>query len=313
MKYLYNNSKFTKEDKVKGCQSPLTYFLDTPILSFANQAKIRIGTIDLFNSIEYDMPIQIGSIVLRDFELFTEKVEFLRSYGTYSFIKANLQLIFIDSQYNPIKYILKDIVFEYIRAENLEYFLNVIIPLLNWGISKHKDIDLILLFSLLLCKKEILADKKDLNHQYPYLSKYFLEKLIIKQNFEFQSRVGRDDYAYEWTHLIINPQRIEEFYFVKLIAKELAEKSFHPMIKLKKNDKNVEISYCSMFDNNAYRDNSREYTEEECNSYKNMLLDKHAEFYNSFWNRFSSLLEEYKSSMTKELNNWDLLSIYEAI
>ena len=85
------------------------------------------------------------------------------------------------------------------------------------------------------------------------------------------------------------------------------------MIKLKKNDENVEISYCSMFDNNAYRDNSREYTEEECNSYKNMLLDKHAEFYNSFWNRFSSLLEEFKSSMTKELNNWDLLSIYEAI
>lgn len=313
MKYLYNNSKFTKEDKVDGSQSPLTYFLDTPILSFTNQAKIRIGTIDLVNSKEYDMPIQIGSVILRDFSLFKEKVKFLRCYGTFSFIKAYLQLIFVDGQYNPIKYILKDVVFEYIRAENLEYFVNVLIPFLNWGISKHKDIDLILLFSLLLCKKEILADKKDLNHHYPYLSKYFLNNLTVKQNFEFQTRVGRDDYAYEWTHLFLTPQSIEEFYFVKQIAKELAEKSFHPMITVKKKDNNIEISYCSMFDNNAYREQSREYTEEECNSYKNMLINKHEEFYNLFWKRFSYILEEFNSSMTPKYNNWGIQSIYESI
>ena len=160
MKYLYNNSKFTIEDKVKGCKSPLTYFLETPALFFAKRAKFRIGTIDLLNSMEYDMPIQIGSVILRDFELFTENVSSLSNLGTYSFIKANLQLLFTNSQYNAIKYILKDVVFEYIRSENLEYFLNVVIPLLNWGISKDKDIDLILLFSLLLCKKEILTEKK---------------------------------------------------------------------------------------------------------------------------------------------------------
>lgn len=34
MKYLYNNSKFTKEDMVKGCQSPLTYFLDCASCDF---------------------------------------------------------------------------------------------------------------------------------------------------------------------------------------------------------------------------------------------------------------------------------------
>ena len=72
MKYLYNNSKFTIEDKVKGCKSPLTYFIEVPALFFAKQAKIRIGTIDLFNSMEYDMPIQIGNIILRDFNLFKE-------------------------------------------------------------------------------------------------------------------------------------------------------------------------------------------------------------------------------------------------
>lgn len=132
MKYLYDNSHFTKEDKVKGCKSPLTFFVEIPGLFFAKQAKIRIGTIDLFNSIEYDMPIQIGSIILRDFDMFTEEVQFLRHYGTYSFIKAHLQLIFVDSQYNPIKYNLKDVAFDYIRTENLDYFLNVVIPLLNW-------------------------------------------------------------------------------------------------------------------------------------------------------------------------------------
>lgn len=313
MKYLYNNSKFTKEDKVTGCKSPLTYFLETPALFFAKRAKIRIGTVDLFNSMEYDMPIQIGSVILRDFELFKEKVDFLRYSGTYSFIKANLQLIFVNSRYNPIKYTLKDVVFEYVRFENLDYFLNVIIPLLNWGISKHKDIDLILLFSLLLCKNEILAEEMDFNHKYPYLSKYFLDKLIVKQNFEFQSRVGRDDHAFEWTHLIISPNRLEEVLFVKLMAKELAEKNFSPMITVKRCCDNIEISYCSMFDNNAYHEQSREYTEEECNRYKKMLIDKHAEFYNTFWNRFSSLLEEYNSSTSKGLNNWDIHSVYEDI
>lgn len=311
MKYLYNNSKFTKEDMVKGCQSPLTYFLDTPILSFANHAKVRIGTIDLVNSREYDMPIQIGNIILRDFELFKEKVEFLRNYGTHSFIKANLQLVFINSQCNPIKYILRDEIFEYVRSENLEYFLNVFIPFINWGISKHKDIDLILLYSILLCKKEILAEKKDLNHQYPYLSKYFLDKLTVKQNFEFQTRVGRDDHAYEWTHLIISPKSSEEFYFVKLMAKELAEKNFDPMITVKKNEDNIKISYCSMFDNNAYREQSREYSVEECDRYKKMLINKHAEFYNSFWEKFSSLLEEYRTHVAKESNNWDIVSVYD--
>lgn len=106
MKYLYNNSKFTIEDKVKGCKSPLTYFLETPALFFVKRVKIRIGTIDLFNSMEYDMPIQIGSVILRDFELFTENARFLRNLGTYNFIKANLQLIFTNSQYNLIKYII---------------------------------------------------------------------------------------------------------------------------------------------------------------------------------------------------------------
>lgn len=313
MKYLYNNSKFTIEDKVKGCKSPLTYFLETPALFFAKRAKIRIGTIDLLNSMEYDMPIQIGSVILRDFELFTENVSSLSNLGTYSFIKANLQLLFTYSQYNAIKYILKDVVFEYIRSENLEYFLNVVIPLLNWGISKDKDIDLILLFSLLLCKKEILTEKKDLNHHYPYLSKYFIDDLTVKQNFEFETRVGRDDHAYEWTHLIVSSERLEEFYFVKLVAKELAEKNFSPMIRVKKSDKDVDISFCSMFDNNAYREQSREYSTEECNSYKNMLKNRHEEFYNTFWNRFSSLLEEYYNSTNKGLNNWDILSVYEDI
>lgn len=314
MKYLYNNSKFTKEDKVTGCKSPLTYFLETPALFFAKRAKIRIGTVDLFNSMEYDMPIQIGSVILRDFELFKEKVDFLRYSGTYSFIKANLQLIFVNSRYNPIKYTLKDVVFEYVRFENLDYFLNVIIPLLNWGISKQKDIDLILLFSLLLCKKDILAEKKDLNHQSPYLSEYFLKKLSVKQNFEFQSRVGRDDYAYEWTHLIISSNHLEEFYFVKLMAKELDEDNFNPAITVEKSGNDFDISFCSMFDNNAYGGcRSREYSTEECNSYKSMLINRHAEFYNTFWNRFSSLLEEYNSSMSKGLNNWDILSVYEDI
>ena len=135
MKYLYNNSKFNKEDKVTGCKSPLTYFLDTPILAFTNQARVRIGTIDLFNYKEYEMPIQMGSVILRDFTLFREDVKFLRHYGTYSFIKANLQLIFINKQYNPIKYILKDVLFEYVRAENLEYFLNVIMAQMKTSVE----------------------------------------------------------------------------------------------------------------------------------------------------------------------------------
>lgn len=311
MKYLYNNSKFTKEDMVKGCQSPLTYFLDIPVLSFANHAKIRIGTIDMVNFKEYDMPIQIGNVIFRDFNLFREKGQFRGNHGTYDFIKANLQLIFINSRYNPIKYILKDIGFEYIRIENWEYFLNVFIPFINWGITKNKDIDLILLFSTLLCKKEILAERKDLNHNHPYLDKFFLDKLTVKQNFKFERRVGRDDYAFEWTHLYITPNSSEEFYFVKLMAKELADEKFDSNISVQKNDDKIEISYCSMFDNNAIREESREYSDEECNRHKKYLINKHAEFYKSFWEKFMSLLEEYRTHISQESNKWNIVSVYD--
>ena len=58
------NSEFIKEDKVKGFQSPLTSFVEIPVLSFSNQAKVKIGTIDLVKSNEYYTPIQLGSAEL---------------------------------------------------------------------------------------------------------------------------------------------------------------------------------------------------------------------------------------------------------
>ena len=64
MKYFYINSEFIKEDKVKGFQSPLTSFVEIPVLSFSNQAKVKIGTIDLVKSNEYYTPIQLGSAEL---------------------------------------------------------------------------------------------------------------------------------------------------------------------------------------------------------------------------------------------------------
>lgn len=313
MKYLYNNLKFTKEDNIDGFRSPLTYYLDIPILSFTNHVKIKSGTIDLVTSKEYDMPIQLGSVILRDFYMFKEKVDWDVNRNTCTFIKVNLQLIFVEDRYNPIKYILKDVKFNYIRVENLEFFLNTIIPLLNWGISKHKEIDLILLFSILLCKKTILSDKKDFNYQCPYMSKYFLDDLTVKQNFEFRSRVGRDDHAYEYTHLIFSSKIIEEYYFIKLLGKELAEGNCFPPITIKKEDDLVEISYHSMFDNNAIYEPSRDYTPEECNAYKKKLIEKHAELYNLFWERFLSLFEEYSSSKAKEQNSYKILSIYDPI
>lgn len=316
MKYFYINSEFIKEDKVKGFQSPLTSFVEIPVLSFSNQAKVKIGTIDLVKSNEYYMPIQLGNIILRNSCVFKENVGFLPgsgNYGFHNFIRTNLQLIFVERQYNPIKYILKDVTFEYVLIENCEYFLNVVIPFLNWGICKHKDVDLILLFSTLLCKKRVVVDGNATNNEPPYFSRYFLDDLIVKQNFKFQSRVGRDDHAYEYTSLIFSPRNVEEYYFVKLMGKELAEGNIYPKIKVKKTEDNVEISYCSMFDDNAFREQSREYTVEECNSYKKELIDKYSELYKSFWEKFLLMSDEYKSSKTKEMYNWDILSIYEQI
>ena len=146
--------------------------------------------------------------------MFKENVGFLPgsgNYGFHNFIRTNLQLIFVERQYNPIKYILKDVTFEYVLIENCEYFLNVVIPFLNWGICKHKDVDLILLFSTLLCKKRVIVDGNATNNEPPYFSRYFLDDLIVKQNFKFQSRVGRDDHAYEYTSLIFSPRNVEEY------------------------------------------------------------------------------------------------------
>ena len=97
------------------------------------------------------------------------------------------------------------------------------------------------------------------------------------------------------------------------MGKELAEGNIYPKIKVKKTEDNVEISYCSMFDDNAFREQSREYTVEECNSYKKELIDKYSELYKSFWEKFLLRSDEYKRSKTKEMYDWDIVSIYEQI
>ena len=198
MKYFYIKSQFIKEDQVQGFSSPITSFVEIPILAFSNHVNVKMGIIDLVKSKEYDMPIQLGNIILRNSCVFKENVGFLPgsgNYGFHNFIRTNLQLIFVDKHYNPIKYILKDVVFEYVLAENFEYFLNVIIPFLNWGVCNNKDMDLILLFSTLLCKKEFLNGGNEINIRTPYLGKYFLDNLNVKQNFKFQNRVGRGRFA----------------------------------------------------------------------------------------------------------------------
>ena len=81
----------------------------------------------MVKSNEYYMPIQLGNIILRNSCVFKENVGFLPrsgNYGFHNFIRTNLQLIFVERQYNPIKYILKDVTFEYVLIENCEYFLN---------------------------------------------------------------------------------------------------------------------------------------------------------------------------------------------
>ena len=314
MKYFYIKSQFIKEDQVQGFSSPITSFVEKPILAFSNHVNVKMGIIDLVKSKEYDMPIQLGNIIFRKLYLFKEKVDFLhRNYGFNNFMCANLQLIFVDKHYNPIKYILKDVVFEYVLAENFEYFLNVIIPFLNWGVCNNKDMDLILLFSTLLCKKEFLNGGNEINIRTPYLDKYFLDNLNVKQNFKFQNRVGRDDHAYEYTSLIFVPHSIEEYYFVKLVGTELAEGSIYPKINVKRTENVVAISYCSMFDDNALREQSREYSVEECNAYKNMLVDKFEELYDSFWKKFLSIFDEYKCYKSKEIDNCGILNINELI
>ena len=296
MKYLYNNSKFIIEDRVKEIPSPLTFFIDIPVLSFTNYVEINAGTIDLTTNKEYVMPFQINSIIIRDFALFKEYVTFLRNSGTYIFLRAKMQLLFIDKSHYYPKKIFQEVIFEYIRKENLEFYLNTIIPFINWAISKYEDIDLVLLFSILLCKKEVLTDQKDINLSCPYMSNGYLEDLTVKQYFEFNSRVGRDDHSCEYTHLTFIPHQPEEYFYIKLIAKDLAVDNISPKIIIKKNNDTIEISYCSMYDDNAFYEPSREYSTKECNDYKNMLIAKHKVFYNTLFVRFQTLYKVFKNT-----------------
>ncbi len=263
-----------------------------PLTPFSNEATAKIGTLDLAEAKEYIMPIQIDRVILNKLVLFKEKVGFIPySYDKTNFVRANLKILFVDNTYNPIKYKWQNLEFEYILQGNLEYFLNTIIPFINWGLNRRKnEIDIILLFSILLSKRKKLENKNDFKHSYPYLSKEFLENIHVKQNFEFHSRVGRDDHAYEYTHLISGLRHIEEYYYLRLIAKELSENN----IKEDYIDDKVDISYCSWFDNNAFRKPDCEYSEEVCNQYKSKIIERHTEFYNSFYDRFLSLYDDFE-------------------
>lgn len=303
MKFLYNGQKFLKECDVDNAfQYPITYFIEIPVLFFSNHAMIKIGTIDLVYSKEYNMPIQIGNVIFRDFELFKEKASFLCDYSEHSFIKANIQLVLHKEQYNSFSYEIKNSIFEYIRTENIVFFLNEVISLLNWGIKNNKDLDLIFLFSVLLCKKEIITDLDTINTKRPYVYKGFLNDLTVKQDFKFVSRVGRDDYSYEYTHFIFVPNCVEEYYLVKLIGKEMAEDSCYPKLKIKMEGNLVDIVFCSMHDTNAYRSEIKEYTTENFNAYKKIVIESFEKLYESFWNSFMVLFNEYKNSNSKSGN-----------
>ena len=270
MKYIYNGQLFVREDKVTTLPSPLTSFIDTPILPYSNELEAKIGIIDYATGTEYIQPIQLDYVILRSLSVFKEHVDFIPySYENHNFVKVSLDYLLEDTTYNPTTYTWQNVKFEYVLLDNLEFFLNTIVPLINWTVKRYKNcIDQILLFSILLCKRVKLDNKKDLKHSYPYLSDSYLKNISVKQDFHFESRVGRDDYAYEHTHLIFTPQKSEEYYFLRLMATELAENNFHPIFKVNKANDVIDISYCSMFDNNAYREPDREYSEEECNKYK---------------------------------------------
>lgn len=293
MKYIYCDSKFVSEDKLKSIQQNMSFYVDIPVLSFPEKSEVKVGMIDLCSAKEYIMPIQLDNIIIKSMSIFREDVSFIpeHKYGSI-FVSANLRILLPKDNSFPTSYIWDDIVFDYIRLENLEYFLNVIIPFINWGIQKtHKGKDYIFLFAILLCKKELLDNNYD-KVKCPYMSNCFLNDITVKQRFYFQTRTGRDDYSYEFTRLIYETKQKEEFYYLKLVGNKLDE--FGNCTVRNKNGYLIDIEYCTNFDSNAYGWKPEyEYSEEECNCYKNTLIRKHEELYKYFFEEFKSLFERF--------------------
>ena len=133
----------------------------------------------------------------------------------------------------------------------------------------YQDLWLFLFYTIIRKKEKSNQDLYTINTKRPYVYKGFLNDLTVKQDFKFVSRVGRDDYSYEYTHFIFVPNCVEEYYLVKLIGKEMAEDSCYPKLKIKMEGNLVDIVFCSMHDTNAYRSEIKEYTSENFNAYKN--------------------------------------------
>lgn len=306
MKYIYSNSRFVREDNDLDVQSALTYFIDTPLLQFTNEAQARIGTIDLLHSQEYLMPIQLQNIILNDLFLFKEHVNFI-PYASYltNFIRANLYILIGDMHYIP-KYYWKNLELKYIRSENLDFFLNTFIPFLNWGLKNYQNnVDLILLFSILLLKRDILEQEKSFKHSWPYLSNMFLNNITITNKHESETRVGREDHEYKNTHIIFEPKLAEEYYYLKLIAKEYAVNNFTPKIQIKEANGIVDISYYSYFDNGISCKSSCDFSFTKSYAEKDILIKNHNELYNYFFRKFESLYEEFIKYHNRLIKNVD--------
>ena len=82
----------------------------------------------------------------------------------------------------------------------------------------------------------------------------------------------------------------------------MAEDSCYPKLKIKMEGNLVDIVFCSMHDTNAYRSEIKEYTSENFSAYKKIVIESFEKLYESFWNSFMVLFNEYKNSNSKSGN-----------
>ena len=293
MKYLYNNKVLFQENELAVSKNkiyPIVPYIDTPILNVTSKAKVRLGLIDLVHNTEYEQPIQLENITLREMNLFKEHVDFCRDYGTHKFFEIKGQYLSHTSMYGISKYELNDFSIDYFRYENIATFFNVLIPLYNYYIDKRNELDYILFFTLAFCKKEIFNKETEFEHKYPLISKYFLSDVKLKEHYEYVNRVGRDDHAYETTYFIAKSPSLIEFMYLKLLCQHCADKDYSQIVNVSYENEDITLSCCSMYDDNAFRDHTHDISDEICECHKNGLINNHEEIY---WNAFKKFKELY--------------------
>lgn len=273
MKYYYTNNSLKYETDCNERIEPLVYFLDVPKLFERKIVNVIMGSYDVDEDLYIQHPLRFNDIIIRNITL-TSDSWMHKKYLNISFQKRWL--------YNCWK----TFTIENLKYENLIFFFDKVVPALA-NCSFYENY--LLLFYIEKIGNEKIFSKDKFEHTKALINIVGLKDIEVSYKFAYANRVGRDDHAYEYYTIDIKSKSFSKLAFYYLVASENAD-SGEPTI-VEESD-TYKISFCFMFDDNAYPSEYRGYHNDTSHQFKEEIMSELERYYWLFFEKFKEVAKK---------------------